>query len=64
MVVLSKERPLLATERKLSLSFGRVDSASTGFSFTIYGCVVKKPDINPFYYGLEMYSPMDSKNYH
>ena len=33
MVVLLKERPLLATERKLSLSFDPVVSASTGFNF-------------------------------
>ena len=33
MVVLSKERPLLATERKLSLSFDLVVSALTGFNF-------------------------------
>ena len=33
MVVLSKERPLLATERKLTLSFDRVVLASIGFNF-------------------------------
>ena len=36
MVVLSKERPLLVTERKLSLSLHGVVSASTGFSFNIF----------------------------
>ena len=34
MVDQSRDQPLLATEKKLSLSFDPVVSASTGFNFT------------------------------
>ena len=40
MVDQSRDQPLLATKRKLSLSFDPVVSASTGFNFKTYGLVV------------------------
>ena len=45
MVDQSRDQPLLATGRKLSLSFDPVVSASTGFNFNEYKSVLIRNEL-------------------